>query len=909
MTLSRLRFLARNLLHRDRVDRDLDEEIHAALDLLIDEQRTKGLPLDEARRTALVHLGGVESVKEHVREVRAGAFIDTLVQDVRYAGHLLVRNPLFTLTAVLSLSIGIGATTSVFTVANGLLLEVPGGVSEPERVIEIARQEDGDFGVEPIAYPDYLAVRERATSFEDVYGYALTLDSLSLRTGGSTERVFGNFVTMNFFDVLGVRAAAGRLFGAADRERPGEAPVVVLSHWYWVRRFDRDSAIVGRTVSVNGQPMTVVGVAAAEFRGMSLLPPDVWIPAVMVPTLDPERQLSFSPASRVSWQSMMGGRLKPGVSRAQAAADVAAIGGVLEREHEKEEAFLRATGIPVPLRRITWFAASASLIPAGMRVPAAGFLSLLMALVAVVLIIACANLAGVLLARATIRRREMALRAAIGASQRRLVRQLLTETVVLVALGGTAGLLLARGATSLLVRVLPEFPLPVNLSVPLDWHVVLFALSISIVAALVAGIAPALHGSRADVVTALKDDSQGPYDRLRLRNAFVVAQVALSILLVLTAGVLMRGIDRISVIDPGYDAHGVDVASIDLAMAGYNSASGRAFARELLERVRALPGVTSATLADRAPGPGGLSLGGLTVPGVMPPDGQPYFFANWNLIESDYFRTLGIRLITGRDFGPGDHESAQHVAIVGESAARRLWPGRNAVGQTLFAAVPAPDGSTPTQTALVVVGVVSDLQVGGFRGVVPLALYVPLQQRFVPGVTIFAREAGERSVAADLGRLVTSMNQNLPVLTASALEDERTSPKETSLRVAAAVAGGVGLAGLLLAAIGIYGVTAYAVTQRTREIGIRVALGARRGTVVGIVMRQGMMLVAIGSSIGLVVGGGVAAVLSNPRIGASPDASVFAFTAVLFAAVGLIACYLPVRRATRIGALEALRYE
>ena len=539
-----------------------------------------------------------------------------------YAARLLVRSPLFTATAVLSLSIGIGATTTVFTVANGLLLSVPGGVFEPARLVDIAREEQGAFGVEPIAYPDYLALRDHSTSFDGVYGYALNLESLSLRANDSSERVFGGFVTMNFFSTLGVRAATGRLFGSGDPERPGTVPIIVLSDTYWTRRFHRDPTVVGRTLLLNGQPMTVVGVAAAEFRGMSILPPDVWVPAVMIPTLDPENRLDFSPSSRVAWQMLMGGRLKAGVSRNQASAEVAALGSVIERDHQADNAFLQASSVSLSDAPLHWYATSASLIPAGMRVPAAAFLSLLMVLVAVVLVIACANLAGVLLARASVRRREIALRAAIGAGQRRLVRQLLTETVLLFLLASGSGLLLARALTSVLTRLLPEFPLPVNLSVPLDGRVVFFSLTVSLVAAILSGLAPALHSSKTDVTSVLKDDSQNPYDRLRLRNTFVVAQVALSILLVLTAGLLVRGLARISSVDPGYDARGVDIASVDLSMAGYTRASGSRFARELLERARALPGVLTATLADRPPGAGGLSLGGLMVPGVMPPNGQ-----------------------------------------------------------------------------------------------------------------------------------------------------------------------------------------------------------------------------------------------------------------------------------------------
>jgi predicted permease len=705
-----------------------------------------------------------------------------------------------------------------------------------------------------------------------------------------------------------VHPAAGRLFGPFDREQPGEAPIVVLSHAYWTRRFDQDPAIVGRTLTLNGQPMTVVGVAAAGFRGMSILPPDVWVPAVMISTLDPENQLDFSPAARVAWQMMTGGRLKPGVSRQSASTEVSAIGEALEQEHEAVQASLSPDSIPPSGDHMIWYVAPASLIPAGMRIPAGSFLSVLMVLVTVVLIIACANLAGVLLARATVRRREMALRVAIGAARGRLVRQLLIETLVLFVLAGAAGLLVARAATSLLVRLLPEFPLPVNLHVPLDGRVALFAVSISCVAAICSGLAPALHASRTDVLLPLKDHAQGPYDRLRLRNAFVVTQVALSILLVLTAGLLVRGLDSVSSNDPGYDARGVDVASVDLSMGGYTNASGSTFARDLVERVRSLPGVRVATLADRAPGAGGLSLGGLTVSGVTPPDGQSYFFANWNLIESDYFRTLGIPLLAGRDVGSSDHSTAQRVAIVSESTALRLWPGKDAVGQTFFATQGGAE--SPTRVPFVVVGVVRDARPRGARGITPLTLYVPLQQRYSRALSIFARAHGDRRVVADLRSLVRTMNPNLPVLSAGSLEDQQNGPKETSLRVAAGVAGGVGAVGLVLAAIGIYGVTAYAVTQRTREIGIRLTLGAHRADVVVMVLRQGMTLVTVGSVIGLLCGGGAAIALSGSGIGTPPpDPSVFVGTAILFAVVGLIACYLPVRRVTRLGASEALRYE
>jgi predicted permease len=907
------RFLSfwRNLLRRDRIERDLDEEMRATFELLVEEKTRSGMSVSDARRAAAIELR-LESIKEQVREVRAGSFVETCLQDVRYAGRLLRRNPIFTVTAALSLSIGIGATTTVFTVGNGLLLTVPYGVTDPGRLVEIARIEEGDFGIEPIPYADYLALRERTRSFEGVYGYELNLTSLSLRDDRQTERVYATYTTMNFFSVLGVRAAIGRLFDARDVERPGTSPLVVLSHKFWIQRFNSDPNIVGRVLTINNVPVTVIGVSAEGFRGVSILAPDIWLPAVMIPALDPTTagKLDFSPTNRrISWQMMMGGRLAPGVSRQKASAEVATIGRVLEREQASSRELLNSLGIPLPQGAVVWRVALASPIPSGMRVPALGFLTLLMALTAIVLVIACTNLAGVLVARAVVRRREIAVRTAIGAARGRLVRQLLTETVLLFVLGGTIGIALARAMTSLLVSLLPEFPLPVNLTVPLDDRVIAFSLTLSLVAALLSGLAPALHAAKADVVDALKDETHDPPDRLRLRNAFVVAQVVFSMMLIVTAGVVVRGLDAVRVVTRGFDPRGVDVATVDLSLAGYTARTGRVFGRELLARIRALPGVEKATLADRAPGPGGMSLGGVTVPGVSPPAGQPSFFANWTLVESGYFETLRIPMIAGRDFGDADREGTASVAIVGESAARRLFPGKEALGQTVFVHASNPDGAA-TSTPLTVVGVVGDLVYPGFRGVVPLYLYVPLQQRYLPGTTILIRRSADISLAADIRSLVSSMNPSLPVLTAQTLERQQSGPVETQLRIAATVAGALGLVGLLLAAIGVYGVASYTVARRTREIGIRLSLGADRTTVVGMVLRQVMLLVGIGSGGGLLLGVGAAKILSGPRFGVPlPDATLLAGAFALFAIVGLAACYVPVRRATRISAMEALRYE
>jgi putative ABC transport system permease protein len=488
------------------------------------------------------------------------------------------------------------------------------------------------------------------------------------------------------------------------------------------------------------------------------------------------------------------------------------------------------------------------------------------------------------------------------------VRQLLTETVLLFLLGCAGGLLLTSGLTSLVVKLLPAFPYPVNLSMAIDGRVVIFALALSFVAAVLSGLAPAWRGSKADVVSALKDDSQSPADKLRLRNAFVIGQVAFSILLVITAGILVRGLNRVTNVDRGFDARSVETATVDLTMAGYTATTGASFVRELLERVRALPGVRHATLADRAPGPAGYSHGGITVPGVTPPRGQ-YFFLNWTTVDRDYFATLRIPLLSGRDFRDEDTESAPRVVILGESAARRFWPGSDPIGRTLFITQFTLSG-TKQPAPVTVVGVVGDVRAGGRGQSAPMNLYVPLQQRAQTALTLLARTADGRPLAAEVRAIVGSMNSNLPVLDAQSLERQQSGPVETQLRIGAVVAGSVGIVGLLLAAIGIYGVTAYTVSQRTREIGIRLSLGADDTAVIRMVLRQGMTLVAIGSVIGLMLGAGAGQILSGARFGTPPpDALMFAGVAALFALVGLAACYVPARRATRITAMGALRYE
>ena len=820
--------------------------------------------------------------------------LDSWLQDLRYAARLLRRNPLFALTATLSLAIGIGANTTIFTIANALLFKPPAGVVEPSRLVDVGRSQNGQ-GFDNGSYPNYLDIRARNTVFTGMFAYRFGAEPMSLGGRDAAERIYGDMVTTNYFHVLGTRPQIGRLFAPEDGEEAGGTPITVMSYQFWMRRFNGDPAVVGQTLQLNGRPFTVIGVAPQEFHGTTLLASDLWVPINMVGELSPRRPVSILKSRESVWL-VMGARLKPGVSVRQARAELENIGRGLEQEFPAEN---RGKGLRV---------VASSPIP-GNGAPVAAFLAVLMGLVGLVLAIACANVAGVLLARASARRKEIAVRLAIGAGRGRLIRQMLVESMLLFLLGGAAGLAIARVMTTLLVSLLPTLPLPVGVTLSLDARALAFTLGLSLVAAVLSGLAPALSESKAEVVSALKADARGGPDRLRLRNAFVVGQVAFSIVLVVGAGLFVRALQRATEINPGFDPRGVELAALDLSLAGYTADTGRVFTRELIQRVRELPGVQSAALAAMVPlGGGGLGLGGLTVPGVQPPGGARFFDADWNVVTPGYFSAMKMTLASGRDFTDADREGAPSVVIVNQTAARRWWANQDAVGKTLLQQGYGP-GTADTPRTLTVIAVAKDTKYRDLGEQPRTFVYVPQQQQYVPRTTIVARSTQGQRLAGDLRKLLAQMNPNLPIVQSQTLEDYAALTLIPQ-RVAASVSGSLGIVGLLLAAIGIYGVTAYMVSSRTREIGIRVALGAQRGDVVRMVLRQGMMLALAGMAIGLVLAAGASRLLGSLLFGIGPtDPIAFGGSALLFCLIGLVACYVPARRATAVDAMEALRYE
>jgi predicted permease len=890
------RFLLRLLrfVSRAGADAELSREIEAHLLLLEDELRRRGLGSEEARRAARVALGGVEQTKERQRDARSFVWLEDARRDLWHAARLLRRSPGFALTAVLSLAVGIGANAAVFTVANALLFRAPSGVADPDRLVDIGVAR-GDGGLNPASYPTYRELSRRATTLAGVYAADLLPQAMSLEVGaqpGRGERVFGLFVSTSYFAVLGSRPLRGRLFDAADRDEPGASPVVVLSQRLWARRFAANPAVLGRSVRLNGQPFTVVGVAAAGFQGTGVLAPDVWLPLGMIAAADAGESVLTNP--RAGWLAI-GGRLKPGVPLARAALEIDAIGRALDDQRP-------AGSESRPLRLLR-----SSCVPGNEGVLAA-FMAILLALVSLVLAVACANLSGILLARSAARRREMAVRLALGVGRARLVRQLLTETLLLFVLGGAAGLLLARAATALLVPLLPPLPFPISVTLPLDGRVIAFTSAASLVAALLCGLAPALQASKAEVVTALAADSYAPAGRSRLRSAFVVAQVALSLVLVVVAATFVRALRHAGVAEPGFEPRGVELATVDLSMAGYTQAQGRRFWAELEDRVRRLPGVRAATIARVLPGGfEGIGMGGVAVPGDGLTGQRRSFSPSWNIVEPGYFATLRIPLLAGRDFDTRDRAGAEAVAIVGERLARQLWPGQDAVGRLI--AWQAGSNST----TLRVVGVAADVKSTSLvDGMAESFVYLPLQQNDSAPLTstmTLAARAGERRIAAELRDVVRSLDPRLAIVASGTLEDS-VALGLVPQRVAAAVAGSLGSVGLLLAAIGIYGVTSYTVARRTREIGIRVALGARPFEVLRMVLRQGLLLTTLGAAIGLALAAAVSRVLVGFLFGLPPvDASSFGAAATLFVCVGALACAAPAWRAAAVEPMAALRHE
>jgi predicted permease len=816
----------------------------------------------------------------------------TLLKDVRFALRRLWQSPGFTLTAVASLALGIGANTAIFSLVNTALLR-PLPARQPERLYSLSVSGEGGSML-AFSYPSYRDYRDRNEVLDGLF--ASRLAPFSLSRGGDNQRLWGYLVTGNYFDVLGVAPARGRAFTQEEDRVPLAHPVAVISHGCWQRRFGGDPEVVGREITLNGHPFKVVGVAPEGFHGTEVIyTPEIWVPMMMQEWIEPENPW----LERRTTQNLFAtGRLKDGVTPAQAEASLNLLAAQLGREHPDTDEGQRITLTPPGF-----------IIPQ-LRGAVLSFAAVLMGVVGLVLLLACVNLAGLLLARAAGRRREIAIRLAVGAGRWRIVRQLLTESVVLALVGGAAGLLLAFWIIDLVLAYRPAIDIPVWIDLTVDWRVALFALGASLATSLVFGLMPALQATRPELVPALKDLGARPGGgggRWRLRSALVVLQVAVSLLLLVAAGLAVRALRQLQTNSPGFEVAGGLVLSYDLARQGYDEARGREFHRRVVERVRALPGVRAASLTDLFPLSLNYSSTNIHVEGQPAARGANVPQAMVASVGPDYFQAMGIPLVAGRDFAAPDSADAPRAIVVNEALARRFFPGPDPAGAAVGRRVSFAGPEGPFRQ---IVGVARDGKYWTMGEAPQPFVYFPLAQSYFSNATLVVRAEGDpRALAASIRGAVRGLDEGLPLYDVKTME-EHLGLSLFPARVAATLLGAFGLLALLLAAVGVYGVVSYAASQRTREIGIRVALGAQRRDVLRLVGGRGLLLVAAGVGLGLAGAFALTRFMSSLLYGVSAtDPSTFALVVALLGGVALLACYVPARRATKVDPVVALRHE
>jgi len=814
--------------------------------------------------------------------------MQTLWQDLCYGARMLLKQPGFTLIAVLTLALGIGANTAIFSVVDKVMVRML-PVPEPERLVRVVG--GGEHGV-IFSQPLYADYRDHNDVLMGLAAYCET--PLNLSDGAQAERASGLIVSGNYFTALGVTPALGRTFLPEEDRTWGTHPVAVVSYGLWQRRFGADPKLVGRTIKINGSDFTVVGVAPPEFTGVVRgAAPDVYVPLMMSREAAPK--WAGVAERSMSWLSLIG-RLKPGVTRAQAEAALSALAAQRAKVYPKNTypAVVLKDGSKGETEGLS-----------DLSTP----LALLMSAVGLVLLIACANVANLLLARAAGRRKEIAVRLAVGASRWRLVRQLLTESLLLSALGGALGLLLAVWLADWLTTFSPPDSnlAEARLLTQLDWRVLGFAALLSLLTGVFFGLAPAIQSSKPDLIPALKDEmaSAGSDRRwLTLRNLLVATQVALSCIVLVGAGLCVRSLRNLVAIDAGFEPSKVVVMSVDLALNGYTEERGRQFYSELLERTKALPGVEAASLARIVPlGGNGMRIG-LEIEGYTPPTGESITF-DFNLVGPDYFKTMKLPIVRGRAFTPQDDAKVKRVVIINETVARTYWPGQDPIGKRLFLGSVFDPQSVERPE---VIGVAKDSKYRSLIEAVKPGMFLPVLQHYRPDLALHVRTAGDAGATiAAVRKLAQSLDANLPVYGVRTLEEQ----KRQSLyapRLAATLLGGFGLLALALAAIGLYGVMSYSVAQRTRELGIRMALGAQSGDVLKLVARQGLALSGVGLSLGLGSALALTRLMQTALYGVSPtDPLTFGFIAALLATVALAACWIPARRATKVDPMIALR--
>lgn len=828
-------------------------------------------------------------------------------RDFRFAIRTLAKSPGFCVVAVGSLALGIGANTAIFTLTDQLLLRLL-PIKQPEQLVMLDRKgsnHGSNTGSNAVSFPMYQDIRDRNTAFSGMFCRYQT--PLSLSAEGKTQRVTGELVSGNFFPVLGVGAAAGRVFNASDDLHQGGHPYGVLSYSFWKSQFGGDRSVIGQKFLVNNYPITIIGVSEKGFDGIDpSVSPQIRIPMMMKKAMTPGPWYSLN--DRRSSFAQVFGRLKPGVSLAQAKAGLQPLYHQILAVEVREQAFAKASAYS----RDQFLRGWVNVLPAAkgrsrLRSQFQNPLLVLMAVVGFVLLIACANLANLLIARASARQKEIAIRMALGASRGRLVRQLLVECCVLSLAGGALGLVLAVAMAHTLISFIPQGTTPITLSATPDWRIFGFAFAVSLATALLFGLIPALLATRPDIAVTLKSQAAAVVGggSVRLRKALVVAQVTLSLLLLVGSGLFVKTLKNLKDTDPGFRIDRLVSLKIDPPRNGYSSQRALTFYREMQERMNAVPGVKSASLAVVPLLDGDEWDSSVTVEGYRAKQGEDVD-PHMNYIAPGFFSTLAIPIRLGRDFTVNDQKNSPKVAIVNETFANRYFKGQTPVGRHIGM------GSDPgTPTDITVIAVVKDTKYENLRDRIPPEVYVPYTQTpFSVEMTAYARTEREPEQAfSALRQVVRGMDFNLPIYEMRTLSEqvERSVSTESLVATLSTV---FGLLATFLAAIGLYGVMAYTVTQRTREIGIRMALGADRGRVIWLVMREVLILLGVGVALGAPAALGLTRLVQSQLYGVAPHDPITLITAVIVIALtAAFAGYTPGKRATRIHPMEALRWE
>jgi len=820
--------------------------------------------------------------------------MDTLWQDVRFAFRTIRKNPGFTAVAVLSLALGVGANTTIFTLLNAALLS-PLPVERPSELVAVYTTDQTNisgFGnLVPMSYLNLKDFRERNEYLSDMAAYTFP-QAVSVITASEPQPAFAELVTGNYFSVLGVKPAKGRVFTADEDTKPGGAPLVVLSHGFWQRRFGGDPAAVGKVMPLNGSGFTIVGIMPEGFRGVnSLFSPDMWAPSMMHAQILQSQQRGWLDERR-ALMFFAAARLKSGATLGQAEANLKSIATALEHEYPAPN-----KGRSVALRPLV----QATIFP-GIRDFFVLGGAVIMAIVGLVLLIACSNVANLLMARASARRQEIAVRVALGASRSRLFRQLLTESVVLATLGGILGIGVAIVARDGIWSMRPPFLADNFVDLSIDRRVLAFTAFVSLLTGLIFGMMPALQASRPDVVGSLKEETQGAGTSRRkgaLSKGLVVAQVALSVVALVAAGLFLRSLGRANEIDPGFDVDHLGVVVVNPGQGGYDDARGQQFYRTVHDRVAQMPGLQSTAWASVVPLTGGISRT-IIKEGENPESTTARTLAAAIISSPGYFKTLGIPLLQGRDFDDTDRGGTLRVAIVNQAFADRIWPNENPIGKRFR--------YYTDKEFRQVVGVAKTTKYVTLGEDPRPAAYTPLEQDPSDAMVLFVRTGGNPAPALGTAqREVRTLDPHVPLQNPYPMR-EILRQSLWPARLAAILLGSLGVLALTLASVGLYGVMAYSVAQRTREIGVRMALGADRSHVLTMVLRQAMSLVLIGLVIGVSGALAVSRVVTRLLFGMSAmDPATFGGVCLLLVTVALVASYVPAWRASRLDPLRALR--